>query len=1755
MFKRSSLLWLVPFVTYTCASPGHQGDEFLLRTFRKQCLSETFYSEGANFGDFNRDGHNDIVSGPYWYEGPAFTERHELYEPVASDPLNYSDSFFAFIHDFDQDSWPDVLEIGFPGRQARWYQNPGEEERRWDKHVVFEGVDNEAPGFGDLTGDGQPELYFHTGGRFGWAGPEEGRAKEPWTFHPLSENRGVSRFLHGLGIGDLNGDDRPDLLERSGWWQQPAEGEEGPTWQHHPIPFSAGRMGGAQMLVYDVDGDGDSDVITSLNGHGWGLSWFEQVEQLGSIDFIEHRFMDSRPDHNRYGVAFSQLHALALADVNGDGLEDIITGKRYWAHGPTGDPGSTDPAVVYWFELVRGADGVDFVPHLVDDDAGVGVQVVTGDVDGDGLVDVVVGNKKGTNVMFQEVRRVSEEEWLAARPAPRHPGGVAPRTASGEVMDLGFESGTLEHWTATGDAFEGQPIKGDTLAPRGLAEGSRHEGEYWIGGYELHGDGRTGSLTSDPFEVTHPFASFLVGGGYHEETCVEVIADADGTVLLEVSGANREPLQRCVVDLRGREGELLRVRITDENTDGWGHVNFDDFLFHPEPPRFSKDADLAPLNERVPTEHSGLPAEAAALAMTVPAGFTVDLIAAEPDLHQPIALAFDERGRLWVAEAYSYPKRRPEGEGRDSILVFEDADGDGAFERRTVFADGLNLISGLQVGFGGVWVGAAPQFLFIPDADGDLVPDGEPEVLLDGWGFQDTHETLNAFTWGPDGWLYGCHGVFTHSRVGAPGTSDEERTPINAGAWRYHPTRHEFEVFAWGTSNPWGIDFDHHGQAFLTACVIPHLFHAAQGGRYERQAGEHFNPHIYEDIQTIADHRHYAGEIGDHAWWGRDEPEHGKGTKEAGGGHAHCGAMIYLGGSFPERYDGTLFFSNIHGNRFNNDIPERKGSGFVGRHGEDFLFANDEWFRGINLKTGPDGAVYFIDWYDETACHRTENERWDRTNGRLYRVRYGELAPRSAAVAELDDDDLLEALVDENEWFSRQARRVWQERGEPLAWATRRELEGLLSSGPAQDRLRALWALHVTGSLSEQTAVELLADETQEEFVRAWAVQLMLEDRRLDPGSLEQLERSARHDPSPVVRLYLASGLQRMPLEERWGVAGALASHGEDALDQNLPLMLWYGVEPIVAGDPARALALASDASLDRLAEFIARRVASEPGCHETLVGAMASTQDEAWFDLLLEQLAQALEGERGVTMPPGWKEVHERAASSADGEVRDRAFAVAVAFGDSSVFPELRDILASDEEAVERRERAADALIRGRDAEAVGVMHAVFAEGVLRGPILRGLAGFDHPHTPEVVLAHYPSLNEAEKRDALNTLAARPPYARSLLQAVDEGTITRAELDAVLLRQLHALDDEQVEELLVRVWGVSRETPADRLALITEWVERLSDEALAKADLSRGREVFTRTCEQCHVLFGEGRAVGPELTGSNRSDKEYILTNIIDPNALIPAEYQITTVQLYDERVMSGILTRETETALTLETQTETIVVAKDEVALQVAAEVSMMPEGQLETLDETETRDLIAYLASDTQVPLLATEWSQSRFFDGASLAGWRGDPAVWSVSEGEIVGRSEGLERNEFLTSDMLLGDFRLIVEVRLANDEGNSGIQFRSEPLEDGGVRGYQADIGVDWWGKLYEEHARGLLVATEGDGFIVPDGWNSYEILAVGHSVQTAINGHRCVELEDPEGSLRGVVAFQVHSGGPTEVRFRNLRLELDPDPELLTLGE
>ncbi len=1702
--------------------------------FSRQRLSTEFYCEGANFADFDRDGHGDVVSGPFLYYGPDFVQKAEIYSPKPFDPLAYSDNFFAFPRDFDGDGWIDVLVVGFPGEAAVWYENPKGREKPgpWARHVAWPNVDNESPAFADLTGDGRPELVCHSGGTLGYATPDPSAPRKPWTFHPISEPLGLQRFTHGLGVGDLNGDGRADFLLKDAWWEQPPplEGGKDRLWKRHPVPFSD-RIGGAQMGVFDVDGDGDADVVTSLHAHGYGLAWCEQVkkdEAGGEIEFVRHVVMDDAPEKSRHGLVFSELHALAFADVDADGLLDVVTGKRWWAHGPDGGPDGRKPGVLYWFETVRGPDGVDFVPHLVDDASGVGTQVVAGDLDGDGKTDFVVGNKQGTFVFLQEKEP----------PGGAKSTGMLPLGDDGRPLNLDFETGTLKDWTATGDAFEGQPVKGDTVARRIPGVASGHQGEYWIGGYELKQDGPKGTLTSRPFRVTERFASFLVDGGSADTTRVEIVRRSDGAVIYKTSGADYETLQRVVVDLDAERGREIFVRLVDEQPGGWGHVNFDDFRLYAEKPDFEADEGLPPLLPLDPVPHAGLSPLDAVKAMTVPEGFRVDVVAAEPDLHQPIAFAFDSKGRIFVAEAYAYPRRRKDGEGKDTVLVFEDSDRDGSFEKRTVFAEGLNLVSGLEVGFGGVWVGAAPHLLFIPDRDGDLVPDGPPETLLDGWAFEDTHETLNAFNWGPDGWLYGCHGVFTHSKVGKPGAKDEDRVPLNAAVWRYHPARHEFEIFAEGTSNPWGIDFDDDGEAFITACVIPHLYHVVPGARYERQSGSHFEKYTYDDVKTIADHRHYLG-----TW------PHGGNLRSnaAGGGHAHCGALVYLGDAFPERYRNTIFMANMHGNRVNNDRLVPKGSGFVGEHGPDFLLSNDKWFRGVSLKTGPDGAVYLIDWYDQQACHDTTIERWDRTNGRLYRVSYGEPRSVAADLGAMSDSDLVALHLRENDWWVRRARLTLQERGAGESAGASDALKKILADAPDPRRkLRALWTLHATGALEEALALELLSSPFDR--LRAWTVRLLVEGKSPSPAALARFEALARSSRSAVERLALASALQRMPLESRWGLAEALAAHGEDDADHNIPLVLWYGVEPLVPEDPSRALALARSSRIGVVSRFLVRRAAEEKACHADLVAFILAERDRDRRETWVSAMAEALKDARGLEAPEGWSALYAEVSRDADAPVREDALRIAVAFGDRAAFPDLRRLLVSDAAPEASRKMALDALVAGADREALPAILSLLKGGLLRGPALRALGAFDDARVPVAILERYGTLTDAERRDALNTLSSRPANARALVEAIAQGSVPREHLGAFALRNLRNLGDAEIDGRLASVFGLYRDTPEEKRKRIDELKKKLGDEALAKADLPRGRDVFDRTCAQCHVFFGTGGSVGPEITGANRSDVEYLVTNMIDPNQVIGKDYQVTVVRTKDERVVTGILKRANESSLVLETENDTIVVPRRDVADAALSDVSMMPEGQLDPMSEDEVRDLVAYLRAPAQVPMRATPGNAAKFFDGKSLAYWRGSADVFSVEDGEIVGRTaKGLVRNEFLKSDLDVGDFRLSLDVKLSGDEGNSGIQFRSREIEGGDVAGYQADVGPGWWGKLYEEHGRAVLWNESGEAHVKKGEWNRYEILAVGHRVRTWINGRPCVDLDDPDGARRGIVALQVHSGGPTEVRFRNLRLEpMDP---------
>lgn len=390
--------------------------DYTIHSFKKLVLSDQFYCEGVYFGDFNKDGKMDVVAGSLWYEGPDFKVKHEFRPGKTYNPKEYSDNFITFAYDFNGDGWMDILIIDTPGQTGTWYENPKNQGGHWPKHLGFPVVDNESPDFGDLNDDGKPEMIFNYDGYLGYATPNWADPNQPWKFHRITPKGKYHKYTHGLGYGDINGDGRTDYIEVAGWWEQPSSLADDPVWKFHPANFGDG---GAQMLVYDVNGDGYNDIVTCLNPHQYGLAWFEQVREQGrEISWIKHPIMGTKPQDNDYGVKFTQIHAFSKVDMNGDGVLDFVTGKRFWAHPPPTDPESDAPAVLYWFETCRDAatKTAKFIPHLIDDNSGVGTQVVTTDMNGDGLPDVLVGNKKGVFVFLHQAQKATQAEWEAAQP-------------------------------------------------------------------------------------------------------------------------------------------------------------------------------------------------------------------------------------------------------------------------------------------------------------------------------------------------------------------------------------------------------------------------------------------------------------------------------------------------------------------------------------------------------------------------------------------------------------------------------------------------------------------------------------------------------------------------------------------------------------------------------------------------------------------------------------------------------------------------------------------------------------------------------------------------------------------------------------------------------------------------------------------------------------------------------------------------------------------------------------------------------------------------------------------------------------------------------------------------------------------------------------------------------------------------------------------------------------------------------------------
>ncbi len=949
-----------------------------------------------------------------------------------------------------------------------------------------------------------------------------------------------------------------------------------------------------------------------------------------------------------------------------------------------------------------------------------------------------------------------------------------------------------------------------------------------------------------------------------------------------------------------------------------------------------------------------LPPSAAAATMRVPDGFAVTLFAGEPDVRQPIGFCLDDRARLWVAEAYNYPvKTNATG---DRIVILEDSDGDGQHDKRTVFFDKLNYVTGIEVGFGGVWVMSPPNLYFIADRDGDDVPDGPPIVVLDGFGTHaNAHNLANGLAWGPDGWLYGTHGRTNWSMIGKPGTPDAQRTRFDGGVYRYHPVRKIWEPYADGTTNPWGIDWNDYGHAFVCNCVNPHLFQVIQGAHYEPWRGRASSQYAYERIDTIADHLHFVG---------ISDPRKGLGSEaedSAGGGHSHCGTLIYLADEFPQQYRNQLFTNNIHGKRINNDLLRRQGSGYVASHGPDLMRSADPWFVGVTLAQGPAGEIYVSDWSDTGECHHTRNTQ--RQTGRIFRISYGNVQRQPVAIAALANEQLVRLQWHRNDWFVRHARRVLQERaaaGDDLNAALETLRSGLKNDPDVTRRLRAMWALHACDALPRETLLELLNDG--DENIRSWAVTLLCERLPVSAAIAADLLRLAESDRSALVRLSLASALQRLDLPMRWPIAEALAAHAGDADDANLPLMIWYAAEPLIEDDLERFAGLARGAAIPKVRQHAARRIASakvsDAGIR-LLVEQLASDElsSAARVDVL-QGLLVGLEGRRAVQMPANWPAVYQRLLALDEVALLEPLNRLALRFGDPAAIQILQQQAANPALATTVRQRAIAALtdIRAKDFDSD--LLQLLDDSQARAAALRGLSVYADEQIGQQILERFEGFDNDEKTTALQTLATRVAWARQLVTAIEQGRVASKDLNAFTARQLHQLGDADLSSRLDQIWGNVQPTSQQLTKQIARYKSWLVPSVIAAADRGHGQQLFKQHCGNCHRFFGEGGAIGPDLSGAQRTNLDYLLENIVAPSVTVSNDFQMQIVTTVDGRVLTGLVESDNDDVLTLLTATERIALPKAEIESQSRSKNSMMPTGLLDPLSDQDIRDLMGYL-----------------------------------------------------------------------------------------------------------------------------------------------------------------------------------------------------
>ncbi len=968
----------------------------------------------------------------------------------------------------------------------------------------------------------------------------------------------------------------------------------------------------------------------------------------------------------------------------------------------------------------------------------------------------------------------------------------------------------------------------------------------------------------------------------------------------------------------------------------------------------------------------GYAPEEAAAKMIVPPGFEVRLVAAEPLVRQPVAIDFDNQGRLWVMQYLQYPN--PEGlkrvewdrfsrtkydhvpeppprgpRGGDKLTILEDTDGDGRMDRGRDFLDGLNLASGFALGHGGVFLLQVPYLLFYADADGDDVPDGDPEVLLSGFGMEDAHSVANSLTWGPDGWLYGAQG----STV----TANIRGIEFQQGVWRYHPRTKAFELFYEGGGNTWGVDFDDLGNLFASTNFGPFvMLHGVQGGYYWKSFGKHgalHNPFTYGFFEHVP-------------------------QDVARGGHVTDGGIFYTGTTFPAEFRGQYIAANLLSHEVHWHTLAPQGSSFRAKFAGALLESNDTWFAPSDVTQGPDGAVYVADWHDQRTAHPDPDADWDRTNGRVYRIQAVGAAPAPVPnVSALPGERLLALVGDENGWLSRRARGELAHRRDARAATALRDslLQRSSPSTLPQRRLETVWAHYVSAGLDEELALALLADDNPD--VRRWTARLVGDEGQASPAVAAALDHLAEVEPDPTVRSQLMCTARRLPAAQALPILNATMLRSIDMADPHIPLLLWWAIERHAVDGLAEvqrrfnsAAAWSVPLKRDVILPRLARRwtAAGEMAAVEQLFDATpddeaARVLAAAVFPGLAER--QASPGDNAAKSPA---DVTPRLTTRVTEQWQARphdAVWLRLALWLGLPGAEQQALATAKSSDLDQATRLASLDVLG-DAKAplTAVELASLVSPAQPEPVqiaaLGVLGRWDNPRVAEVLLARYATLSASVQSRVRDVLLARSNSARALLAEVAADKIDRKSVPLEQVRQALAHNNAQLNESIRELWGsLAPATSEQRLAE----VRRLNNDVRAAAgDRGAGHAVFKKHCAACHELFGEGGKVGPELTTANRKDRHFVLTSLVDPSGVIRKEYASYSLHTSEGRVLTGLIVEQDAATVTVrDAKAQDNVVRRSEIEALEESAVSLMPENLYRELKPQDLRDLFSYLEGE--------------------------------------------------------------------------------------------------------------------------------------------------------------------------------------------------